>query len=475
MHVGISACPRTVAYRGIRNWRIVQALPRWASFLCIASLGVGWNALPAVAEVPGHALSTVVAEVIPAVVAISADRASGQGTQHDFGTGFVIDQTGLILTNKHVIAGASDISVTLSDGTAMMARLVGEATRTDVALLQVFPDTPLPTIRFGDSDKLQIADTVIAIGNPAGFNDSVTVGVVSGLNRDIMESPFDGYIQTDAAINHGNSGGPLVNTNGEVIGMNSVIIAPGSYGGSIGLNFAIPSNMLKFVSDQLRQYGQVRPAWIGARFQQATPQLKQGFGLPASSDGAVVLGVTPNGPAATAGLQLGDIVLEFNGAKIDDVRALARNIAMAPIGHPVPVRAWRAGAQQSLTVTPVIDPQAGAARSTEAAAKPAPSEMPNALGLQLADLTQPLRTSYDIASDQAGVVVTNVAPQTEAATAGLHPGDLIVRMENCETNSTTSVTQCLRAMSAAGQRYVAILVRHGVNDRWVALPIASLN
>jgi serine protease Do len=183
----------------------------------------------------------------------------------------------------------------------------------------------------------------------------------------------------------------------------------------------------------------------------------------------------PNGPAATSGLQLGDVVLEFNGAKITDVRALARSIAMAPIGHPVPVRVWRAGAQQSLTVTPVIDPQAGAAKSIEAAAKPAPREMPNAFGLQLADLTQPLRTSYDIKSDQTGVVVTNVAPGSDAATAGLHPGDLIVRMENCETNSTTSATQCLHAMSAARQRYVSMLVRHDVNDRWVALPIASIN
>ena len=333
-----------------------------------------------------------------------------------------------------------------------------------VTVIRFLTETDYPPFNFTGPD-----------GNPAGFNDSVTVGVVSGLNRDIMESPFDEYIQTDAAINHGNSGGPLVDTSGEVIGMNSVIIAPGSYGGSIGLNFAIPSNMLKFVSDQLRQYGQVRPAWIGARFQQATPELKQGFGLPASSDGAVVLRVMPNGPAATAGLQLGDIVLAFNGAKITDVRALARSIATAPIDHPVPVRVWRAGAEKSLTVTPVIDPQAGAAKLTEAAAKPAPSETPHDLGLQLADLTQPLRTSYDITSDQAGVVVTNVAPQSEAATAGLHPGDLIVRMENCETNSITSVTQCLHAMSAAGQRYVSMLVRHDVNDRWVALPIASIN
>ncbi len=475
MHIAISACPRPTAGRGIGRKRIVQALPRWVLFLCIASLGVGWNAIPAGAEVPAQMLSTVVAEVIPAIVEISADRTSGRVTQHDFGTGFVIDQTGLILTNKHVIEGATDISVTLSDGTPMKAMLVGEALRTDVALLQVFPDTPMPTIRFGDSDKLQIADIVIAIGNPAGFNDSVTAGVVSGLNRDIMESPFDEYIQTDAAINHGNSGGPLVDTSGDVIGMNSVIIAPGSYGGSIGLNFAIPSNMLKFVSDQLRQYGRVRPAWIGAWFQQATPQLKQGFGLPASSDGAVVLRVMPNGPAATAGLQLGDIILEFNGANITDVRALSRSIAMAPIGHPVSVRVWRTGAQQFLTVTPVIDPQAAAAKSTEAAAKHAPSEMSHELGLQLADLTQPLRTSYDITSDQAGVVVTNVAPQSEAATAGLHPGDLIVLMENCKTNSTTSVTQCLHAMSAAGQRYVSMLVRHDLNDRWVALPIASID
>ena len=451
---------------------------RWAFALLAAVVSLGLAIQAAVAEMPKHKLADVVAEVLPAVVAISVTRTDANGTTEPIiGSGFIIDQTGLILTNKHVIANASKIQVNLNDGTTLDARLVGQALRTDIALLRVFVDTPLPTVHFGDSDKLRVADTVIAIGNPLGFNSTVTVGIVSGLNRDIMESPFDEYIQTDAAINHGNSGGPLVDRNGDVIGMNSVIVAPRNSGGSIGLGFAIPSNMLKFVSDQLKKYGHVEPGWIGARFQQVTPQLRQSIGLKASTNGAIVLSVMPSGPAAAAGLQVGDVVLGFNGQMIDDVRALARAIAMAPIGHPSTLEIWRGSARQSITVVPALDPDSGAATANAAPAQPAapPADMPTRLGLQLSELTQPVRASYDIGSGQAGVVITGVASDSAAADAGLQSGDLIERVENCGISSVASVRLCLRTMSTAGQHYVAMLIRHHGTDQWVAVEISALD
>jgi serine protease Do len=425
------------------------------------------------AEVPGHALSAVVNEILPAVVAISADRATSRGTEHIIGSGFVIDPDGLILTNKHVIEGDSNIMVTFCDGMTASASLAGKARLTDIALLRISPPHPLPVVRFGDSDGVQIADTVLAIGDPLGFDDTVTGGIVSGLNRNIMESPFDDYIQTDAAINHGNSGGPLINTRGEVIGMNSVIFAPGSYGGSVGLGFAIPSNVLQFVANQLRRYGHVEPGWIGIRFQEASPQLKAGFGLADSATGALLIGVKPDSPAAAAGLHPGDFILAFDGRPVGDLRALARAIAMAPIGGHVMVRVWRNRTEQSLTVVPIISPSSEMAQPAEAAAKPAPSQKPRDLGLQLSDLTLPLRATYGFAPDQSGIVVTAVTPGSASAAAGISPGDLITDVADCDMRDASSVLQCLRPKQTPGQAYVPVLVHHQNDTRWTALNVGS--
>ncbi len=340
-------------------------------------------------------------------------------------------------------------------------------------MLRVSLPHPLPTVRFGDSDSMQIADTVVAIGNPLGFDGTVTAGIVSGLNRNIVESPFDDYIQTDAAINHGNSGGPLINTRGEVIGMNSVIFAPGSYGGSIGLAFAIPSNVLQFVADQLRRYGHVEPAWIGIRFQEASPQLKAGFGLAQSAMGALLAGVVPDSPAAASGLQRGDFVIAFNGQQVGDLRALARDIAMAPIGHPVAVRVWRSRTEQSLTVVPIIDPRSDMAQPTAAVAKSAPNPRPLDLGLDLSDLTVTLRAAYGFAPDQSGFVVTAVTPGSAAAAAGITKGDLITDVADCDVHDASSVLQCLHPQQTAGQAYVPVLVRHDNDIRWTALAVGS--
>lgn len=428
------------------------------------------------AQLPDDSLANEIAKVLPAVVTIYASNAATQTTTRRVGSGFVIDPTGLILTNKHVIEGESSIVVVLSDGTALNASLVGAARLTDIALLRIPVASPLPSVaRFGDSDKLRVGDTVFAIGNPLGLSDTVTVGIISGLNRNIMESPLDDYIQTDAAINHGNSGGPLINIHGKVIGMDSVIFAPGNYGGSIGLGFAIPSNVLKFVADQLREYGQVRPGWIGAMLQQPTPPLKDGFGLTQAQGGALVLSVHPHGPAANGGLQPGDVVLEFNGQTIADMRALARDVAAAPIGHPAKLTIWRNLARQTLTVTPMVDPRTMAPETPTPVKQPLPVETPHGLGLQLSGLNQALRASSSLGPDQAGLVVKAVTPNSAAADAGLMPGDLITRVEGCSLGDAASVTQCLHQKAGAGQQYVAMIVQRDKQSRWVAVPVASMD
>jgi serine protease Do len=438
-----------------------------------AILFIALQTRSATAEVPGQPLSAAVHEVLPAVVAISADRVSSGGTEHIYGSGFVIDPGGLILTNKHVIEGDTNITVMFSDGMRVNASLAGKAQLSDIALLRVSPSHPLPTVRFGDSDSMRIADTVLAIGNPLGFDDTVTAGIVSGLNRNIMESPFDDYIQTDASINHGNSGGPLINTQGEVIGMNSVIFAPGSYGGSVGLAFAIPSNVLRFVADQLSRYGHTEPGWLGVRFQAAAPQLKAGFGLAASATGALVLDVVADSPAAAGGLRAGDFILAFAGRPVGDLRALARDIAMAPIGQHAAVRVWRNRSEQSLTVIPIIDPDSEMAQPTHVAAKPAPAQKPHELGLHLTDATPALRAAYGFQPDQSGIIVTAVAPDSAAAAAGISVGDLITDIAGCDLRDASSALQCLHPPPREGQAYAPVLVHHGNDIHWMAVAVGS--
>jgi serine protease Do len=255
--------------------------------------------------------------------------------------------------------------------------------------------------------------------------------------------------------------------------MNSVIFAPGSYGGSIGLGFAIPSNVLRFVADQLGQYGRVMPGWIGARFQQPTSQLRESFGLAESAQGALVLGALPDSPAAKAGLQPGDVVLEFNGRTVTDIRSLARDIATAPIGRPSSMHVWRNLSRWSFAVVPTFDPRSETGRSTDVTVKPLTTETPHGLGLQLSGLTQSLRTSYGLGSDRSGVIAAGVAPDSAASDAGLLPGDLILRVGDCDASSVSSIMQCLHVRAAADQRYVGILVQHDRESRWVALEISS--
>ena len=265
------------------------------------------------------------------------------------GSGFVVDASGIIITNNHVIEDADEIVANFSDGTKLTATLLGKDEKTDLAVLQVKPkpNKPLKALKFGDSDKMRVGDWVMAIGNPFGLGGTVTIGIVSARNRDINSGPYDDFIQTDAAINRGNSGGPLFNMDGEVIGINTAIISPS--GGSIGIGFAIPSDAAIHVVDQLRQYGETRRGWIGVRIQQVTDEIADSLSM-GSPRGALVAGVTDKGPAAEAKIEPGDVIVSFDGKPITEMRDLPRLVADAAIDKAVDVVVIRKGAELTLKV-----------------------------------------------------------------------------------------------------------------------------
>ena len=324
-------------------------------------LGLAGSSHAAESEGNPSQIATVVAKVSPAVVRIISvqppnpeDGKSGPASGSDatitaVGSGFIIDPSGFIATNRHVVKDALALFVTTADGVRYQASVVGMPGTVDMALLRIHPDHELPSVTFGNSDKVRVGDTVIVIGSPFGFDTSVTSGIVSAVNRDIMESPFDDYIQTDAAINHGNSGGPMFNLQGEVIGMNSVIIAPGT--GSVGLGFALPSNGLRFVFDRLMKNGEVRAGMLPIYTQQVTWMLEQALDTP-DLQGAMVTSVQDDGDAMLHGkIKPGDVIRSFNGEKVWDPRDLGRKVGRAPIGSDATLEISRAGVHETVHVT----------------------------------------------------------------------------------------------------------------------------
>jgi len=269
--------------------------------------------------------------------------------QNSLGSGFIIDPSGIVVTNNHVIADGDEITVILNDGTRLKAELIGTDKKVDLALLRVKSDKPLKAVKFGDSDKLRLGEWVVAIGNPFSLGGSVTAGIVSARNRDINSGPYDNYIQTDAAINRGNSGGPLFNLDGEVIGINTAIISPGSGGGSVGIGFAVPSKAAVAVIDQLKQFGETRRGWLGVRIQQVTDEVAESLGIKPPR-GVLVAGIDDKGPAKPAGIEPGDVIIKFDGKDIKDIRDLPRVVADTPVGKDVEVLINRKGKEETKTV-----------------------------------------------------------------------------------------------------------------------------
>jgi serine protease Do len=388
------------------------------------------------------------------------------------GTGFIVDPSGLIVTNNHVIEDAEHITATLNDGTVLPAKLIGRDEKTDLALLKVTAAKPLPAARFGDSDHARIGDWVIAIGNPFGLGSTVTAGIVSARNRDINAGPYDEFIQTDAPINRGNSGGPLFNTDGDVIGVNSAIYSPS--GGSVGIGFSIPSNLVRSVVAQLRQYGVAKRGWIGVRIQAVTDDLAEGLGLPAKT-GALITDVTPKGPAAKAGIVNGDLVTGFDGKPVGDSRALPRIVADTPIGKTVPVDILRKGKKQTvrLTVLKLEDekPMRAVAKTPPPAPQVKSKSRISQLGLSLAAVDGDARTQFKLAGNVHGVVVTDVAPESPAAEKNLRPGDVIVQVQSQNVRTPDDVARLVDADAKAGKKVELMLVNRGGDLTYVALKL----
>ncbi|TCT02485.1 Do family serine endopeptidase [Aquabacter spiritensis] len=386
------------------------------------------------------------------------------------GSGFVIDPAGLIVTNNHVIADADEIYANFNDGSKLKAELVGRDPKTDLALLRVKPEKPLTAVKFGNSDVLRVGDWVMAIGNPFGLGGTLTVGVVSARNRNINSGPYDNFIQTDAAINRGNSGGPLFNMEGEVIGINTAIISPS--GGSIGIGFAVPSATAAPILAQLEQFKEVRRGWIGVRIQSVTDEIAESLGL-GRARGALVGGVSDGGPAAKADIKAGDVVVRFDGKDVKEMRDLPRIVADTPVGKDVDVVVIRKGKEETLRITIARMPE-----DEKKAEADTPSPSPKAtasqrsLGLELTAMSDELRRKFKIKEGVAGVVILSVDRGSAAADKGLKPGQVVVEVSQEAVSSPADIRKRVEALKRDGKKSALLLVADPEGQvQFVAIPL----
>jgi serine protease Do len=390
---------------------------------------------------------------------------------NSLGSGFIIDTSGIVVTNNHVIADADEINVILNDGTKIKADIVGVDKKTDLAVLKFKPPHPLTAVKFGDSDKLRLGEWVIAIGNPFSLGGTVTAGIVSARNRDISNGPYDNYIQTDAAINRGNSGGPLFNLDGEVIGVNTLIISP--TGGSIGIGFAVPSRTVAGVVDQLQKYGELRRGWLGVRIQQVTDEIAESLNVKPAR-GALIAGIDDKGPAKPAGIEPGDVIVKFDGTEIKEPKDLSRVVADTAVGKEVDVVIIRKGEEQTKRVTlgrleDNDKPQPAAAKSAPEPEKPVTQK---ALGLDLANLSKDLRGRYKIKDSVKGVLITGVDNASDAADKRLGPGDVIVEVAQEAVSNAGDIKKRIEQMKKDGKKSVLLLVSNADGElRFVALSV----
>jgi serine protease Do len=382
------------------------------------------------------------------------------------GSGFIIDPTGYIVTNNHVIEDSDQVTATLNDGEILPAKIIGRDPKTDLALLKVSPRRPLPAAHFGDSETARIGDWVIAIGNPFGLGSTVTAGIVSARNRIINAGDYDDFIQTDAPINRGNSGGPLFDMQGNVVGVNSAIFSPS--GGSVGIGFAIPSNLVRQVIAQIRQFGGPRRGWVGVRIQQVTEDIAEGLGLP-SAAGALVAEVTPNGPAAKAGIQNGDLITSFDGRPIGDSRSVPRMVASTPIGKTVPVDVLRKGHKVTLHLTVERLDEGPQVPLKPGKSAPKPKTKLSELGLSLGPIDGDARAQYKLKASLRGVLVVDVAPDSPAAEMNLRPGDVIVEVQKQPVHTPEDVIRRIEADAKAGRKVELMLVSRDGGLTYVAL------
>ncbi len=387
------------------------------------------------------------------------------------GSGFVISEDGYVVTNNHVIEGADEILIEFFPGDGqpkekLVAKVIGTDPNTDIALLKVEADQPLQFVPFGDSDLSRVGDWVVAMGNPLGQGFSVSAGIVSARNR-ALSGTYDDYIQTDAAINRGNSGGPLFNMDGQVVGVNTAILSPN--GGSIGIGFSMASNVVTRVVDQLKEFGETRRGWLGVRIQDVDPDMVEAIDGLESANGAMVTDV-PEGPAKEGGMESGDVILSFDGQDVADTRGLVRQVGNSPVGKAVRVVVLRNGKTETLKIT--LGRREEAEGAVPAAA-PAPEEVEpeskEVLGMTLSPLTNELREQLGVDEKTVGLAVVNVDETSEAYEKGLRAGDVITEAGQQKVESISVLETRIEDVKTAGRKSLLLLVRRAGDPRFVAL------
>ena len=394
-------------------------------------------------------------------------REEGGTKRIALGSGFIIDPSGYVVTNSHVVGEAAKVEVVLQDNSRYPAKIVGRDQRTDLALLQIKADKPLPYVSFGDSSVAQVGDWVVAVGNPFGLGGSVTTGIISARGRDIRAGQFDDFLQIDAPINRGNSGGPTFNLNGEVIGINTAIYSPN--GGSVGIGFAVPSNVAKNVVAQLQGKGKVSRGWLGVQIQPMTPAIAASLGLK-SEQGALVAGVTPNSPAAQAGVKQGDVILSFDGKEVKEQRDLPRLVAAAAPDTASSLTVWRNGKTAELRVTlgeAPENPRAAAATGERSGEE----QRAEALGMHFAPLTSEMRRRLQIGRDVRGVVITAIDEGSPVDSFGVMRGDVLLSINQEPVTSPEEAAQRLKEIAASRQKNALLLLNRQGVARYVGVTL----
>jgi serine protease Do len=386
----------------------------------------------------------------------------GQPHRIALGSGFIIDPSGYVVTNSHVVGNAGKVEVTLQDNSKYPAKIIGRDPKTDIALLKIKADKPMPYVSFGDSGASQVGDWVMAVGNPFGLGGTVTTGIISARGRDIHSGPFDDFLQIDAPINRGNSGGPTFNLDGQVIGINTAIYSPN--GGSVGIGFAVPSNIAKTVVAQLKEHGKVSRGWLGVQIQEVTPAIAASLGLQ-GEHGALVAVVTPNSPGAKAGLKQGDVVLSFNGNDVSRLRDLPRLVAETAPDSEAKLKVWRNGQtvdlQAALGELPNNEQVASATDQEDEDA----SARADALGMHFAPLSSQLRRELHTGKDVQGVVITRIDPGSAADEVGLSEGDIVVAIDQQPVKSPQEAAAKLKEAAGSAKKSALLLLnRRGVTQ-----------
>jgi serine protease Do len=454
---------------------LMNSVRIWA---LVALTAIPFASGPAIARTMETGDFDVVQNVTPAVVSIATWKMRPPANAGDpprrvktSGSGFIIDPTGIIVTNKHVIDGALNITVLFSDGDRARATLVAVSALVDLAVLKVDVNRPLSVLKWGNSEALRVGHAVLAIGNPLGLGMSVSAGIVSALNRDIEDTPFDNYIQTDAAINHGNSGGPMVDLNGDVVGVDTALYNPDEVGGFIGIGLAIPAETAKFVVARLLDPSHPKPGWLGVKLQDVTPELSDALH---GAKGSIIAAADQGGPVSRAGLRPGDVLASIGGVKPRDTRAFMREIVMIPVGQSAPLTVWRGGKEQVITVTieewPNYMPGGGIANAQMAEAMILKAPDP---GVKLAPVTDAARKQYGLDPNLAGALVASVESDCEARDLGIVAGDVVTAVQGTPVATPDDVRHAIEVAHGQHDRFLAVLVEGKSGARWVSLSIGG--